>query len=71
MKTLLLLMLLIAAWIALFAREAFCCNTCHSKKPKMVKMHEELRFENCFKCDEQGVEKTPEKQKILQKLSGV
>ncbi len=37
----------------------------------MVKMHEERRFEKCFKCDGHGVEKTPKKQKILQKLSGV
>jgi hypothetical protein len=63
MKTLLLLILLIAAWIAPAGREASGCNVCHSKNPKMVKMHEELGFKNCFACHGQGMEKTPEGQK--------
>lgn len=26
------------------------CNECHSKNPKMVKMHATLEFKDCFKC---------------------
>lgn len=29
---------------------AFQCNQCHSKNPKMVKMHKELGYKDCFKC---------------------
>lgn len=63
MRTLFLLILLIAAWIVAAGREASCCNVCHSKDPKMVKMHQELGFKDCFKCHGQGLEKTPERQK--------
>ncbi|MGO9953807.1 MAG: hypothetical protein ACLPN1_16560 [Dissulfurispiraceae bacterium] len=63
MKASLLLMLLITAWLTPFDREALGCNSCHSKNPKMVKMHEALGFENCFKCHGRGVDKTPEGQK--------
>ena len=60
MKTLLLFTLVIAAWIAPAGREASGCNVCHSKNPKMVRMHEELGFKDCFKCHGQGLDKTPE-----------
>ncbi|HXW69547.1 MAG TPA: hypothetical protein VEJ88_08035 [Dissulfurispiraceae bacterium] len=63
MKRLLLLILLIAAWNAAAGREASGCNVCHSKNPKMVRMHEELGFKDCFKCHGQGLEKTPEQRK--------
>jgi hypothetical protein len=33
---------------------AFECNECHSKNPKMVKMHEALRGRNCFDCHRIG-----------------
>ncbi|MBI4691430.1 MAG: hypothetical protein HY754_14360 [Nitrospirae bacterium] len=29
---------------------AIGCNVCHSKNPKMVKMHKELEYKDCFKC---------------------
>lgn len=29
---------------------ALKCNECHSKNPKMVKMHQALGFKDCFKC---------------------
>lgn len=29
---------------------AFQCNECHSKNPKMVKMHQALGMKDCFKC---------------------
>ncbi len=30
------------------------CNVCHSKNPKMVKMHEALGFKDCFNCHGPG-----------------
>ncbi len=63
MKTLLLLTLVIAAWVVPAGREASGCNVCHSKNPKMVKMHEELGFKDCFKCHGQGMGKTTEEKK--------
>jgi predicted CXXCH cytochrome family protein len=30
------------------------CNVCHSKNPKMVKMHAELGFKDCFNCHGPG-----------------
>jgi len=26
------------------------CTVCHSKNPKMVRMHEALEYKDCFKC---------------------
>jgi hypothetical protein len=63
MKTLLILTLVAAAWLASAAREASACTTCHSRNPKMVRMHEELGFKDCFKCHGQGMGKTPEERK--------
>ncbi len=33
---------------------ASACNECHSKNPKMVQMHKELEFKDCFKCHFNG-----------------
>lgn len=63
MKKILFLTLVTAAWIASAGHEVSGCNVCHSKNPKMVKMHEELGFKDCFKCHGQGMEKTPEGKK--------
>jgi len=41
---------------------AFACNSCHSKNPKMVKMHKELGFQNCFECHGSGKIKPKEEQ---------
>lgn len=43
---------------------AFGCNVCHSKNPKMVKMHKELGYKDCFNCHGPGKEKPPEERKI-------
>ena len=64
MKTVLLFTLAIAVWIAAAGSEVSGCNVCHSKNPKMVKMHEELGFKDCFKCHGQGLEKTTEGRRI-------
>ncbi len=63
MKRLLLFLVVIAAWIVPSSREASGCNVCHSKNPKMVRMHQELGFKDCFNCHGQALEKSPEKQK--------
>jgi hypothetical protein len=30
------------------------CGECHSKNPKMVRMHEALEFKGCFQCHGSG-----------------
>ncbi len=34
--------------------QAEACTVCHSKNPKMVKMHEALGFKDCFRCHRPG-----------------
>ncbi len=63
MKTFLVSIFVIAAWLAPVASEAYACTVCHSKNPRMVRMHEELGFKDCFKCHGQGMGKTPEERK--------
>lgn len=41
---------------------AFGCNVCHSKNPKMVNMHKELGYKDCFNCHGMGKKRTPEEQ---------
>ncbi len=60
MKTVWFIALLMVVWAAPSVREASGCNVCHSKNPKMVRMHEELGFKDCFKCHGQGLDKTPQ-----------
>ena len=55
--------LLILAWGAAADREALSCNVCHSKNPKMVRMHEELGFKDCFQCHGKGLARNPEEKK--------
>ncbi|MDP2158254.1 MAG: cytochrome C [Nitrospirota bacterium] len=58
MKILLVVMMIVLAMASL--PEA-ACNECHSKNPKMRKMHEALGYKDCFKCHGFGqVKKTPE-----------
>lgn len=33
---------------------AHACTVCHSKNPKMVRMHEALGFKECFRCHKPG-----------------
>lgn len=42
---------------------AYGCNVCHSKNPKMVLMHKELGFKDCFRCHGQDLKKNPEERK--------
>jgi predicted CXXCH cytochrome family protein len=41
----------------------FDCKVCHSKNPKMVKMHQELGYRDCFKCHGLKKKKSPEELK--------
>jgi len=34
------------------------CTVCHSKNPKMVRMHEALGFRDCFMCHGPGKKKS-------------
>jgi hypothetical protein len=63
MKTLFVLTLLVASWFVQGGEPISACTSCHSKNPKMVRMHEELGFKDCFKCHGQGMGKTPEERK--------
>lgn len=37
--------------LSMFAEpNAFQCNQCHSKNPKMINMHKALGYKDCFKC---------------------
>jgi len=43
---------------------SFACNVCHSKNPKMVKMHAELGYKDCFTCHMPGKRKSSEEWKL-------
>jgi len=43
-------LILIAVFILTQIGYLEACNVCHSKNPKMVNMHRELGFKDCFKC---------------------
>ncbi len=45
---------LIALLTILYCPFAFGCTVCHSKNPKMVRMHEKLGYKDCFKCHRPG-----------------
>ena len=40
------------------------CTVCHSKNPKMVRMHEALEFKDCFTCHAKGLKSSPEEKKV-------
>ena len=39
------------------------CTVCHSKNPRMVKMHEALGFKDCFSCHGPKSRRVPGTQK--------
>ncbi len=45
-RLVILLLILMPAQPSLSA----ACTVCHSKNPKMVRMHEALEYKDCFKC---------------------
>jgi len=44
------LVLLSLAIVLLGRSDAETCTVCHSKNPKMVRMHEALGYKDCFLC---------------------
>lgn len=63
MRKLTLLIVVSAALISPAGYDVYGCNVCHSKNPKMVKMHQALGFKDCFKCHAQGLASKPEEKK--------
>jgi predicted CXXCH cytochrome family protein len=53
MKSLAVIVLVLLS-LSLAGHDALACNVCHSKNPKMVRMHEALGFKDCFKCHGPG-----------------
>jgi hypothetical protein len=63
--TRLYVLLLAMAITLLYHSAALSCTVCHSKNPKMVRMHEALEYKDCFVCHGPTAKKsndTPEKQ---------
>ena len=43
---------------------SFACNVCHSRNPRMVKMHAELGYKDCFTCHTPGTRKSSEEWRL-------
>jgi predicted CXXCH cytochrome family protein len=68
-KSFYLMPLLAAATGLLTGAPAFACNVCHSKNPKMVRMHEALEYKECFKCHGPASSR-PDKDKQNERTTG-
>jgi len=55
---------LIAIAIVTTKSYAFACTECHNKNPKMLKMHKELQYKDCFICHGPTASKPIEERKI-------
>jgi hypothetical protein len=64
MRTATAIVLIALSIAAMRCPEAVACTTCHSKNPKMVRMHQELGFRDCFKCHYPDSQKSPEELKV-------
>jgi hypothetical protein len=64
MKTLRICMIIAAIALLQNSPLLAACNVCHSKNPKMVKMHEALEFKDCFKCHGFSEKKTTAMRKV-------
>ena len=51
----------------LWPSAASTCNVCHSKNPRIVDMHRELGYKDCFTCHGKGLKSSPEERKVQQK----
>lgn len=66
MKYLIPLLFVLPVLLALLAAPpSLACNVCHSKNPKMVRMHEQLEFKDCFKCHFNGSLKKGEEMEVM------
>lgn len=50
MKILPVVMMTVSLVAAMVSTPEAACSECHSKNPKMRKMHEALGYKDCFKC---------------------
>jgi len=61
MKNLIALFMIVSLLLCMASLPEAACNECHSKNPKMRKMHEALGYKDCFKCHGMGqVKKNPD-----------
>jgi predicted CXXCH cytochrome family protein len=67
MKILFVVMMTVSLLLVLASMPEAACNECHSKNPKMRKMHEALGYKDCFKCHGMGQVKKGEEQKTQMK----
>lgn len=67
MKIILVVMMTISLLLAMASQPEAACNECHSKNPKMRKMHEALGYKDCFKCHGMGQVKKGDEQKTQMK----
>jgi len=69
-NAMMLSLILCSAMTSLAAEPSFfpACNECHSKNPKMVRMHSALGFKNCFSCHGY-VKELPVKERIGDRAS--
>lgn len=61
MKALFVVVTIVFLILVLTSLSEAVCNECHSKNPKMRKMHEALGYKDCFTCHGLGqIRKAPE-----------
>ncbi|MBI5634071.1 MAG: hypothetical protein HZA15_11395 [Nitrospirae bacterium] len=63
MKILTALIMTVSLFLCMTSLSVEACNECHSKNPKMRKMHEALGYKDCFKCHGMGQVKKGDEQK--------
>lgn len=55
--------LLMVGTVHISSSIALGCNVCHSKNPRMAKMHRELGYKDCFVCHGLEKRRSPEERK--------
>jgi Zn ribbon nucleic-acid-binding protein len=63
MRTETVVFLIVFSLATSLCSDGAACTTCHSKNPKIVRMHQELGFRDCFKCHYPGSQRSPEEMK--------
>ena len=69
MKILLVVMITVSLLGAMVSPPEAACNECHSRNPKMRKMHEALGYKDCFKCHGFGQMKRAAEERAAQMYS--
>jgi len=63
LKILLVVFMTVSLLLCMASIPEAACNECHSRNPKMRKMHEALGYKDCFKCHGMGQVKKGDEQK--------